>query len=83
MNGVPGRKKKPPGALVNIVWFNGQLATYCCYPIEVKVKKDRPRNVERPQNRGTRLILIFLPKAPKLLFSSATTKIRQFCFFRL
>ena len=33
MNGVPGRKTNPLEALVNIVCFNGQMATHCCYPI--------------------------------------------------
>ena len=33
-NGVPGRKINPLGALVNIVCFNGQMATHCCYPIK-------------------------------------------------
>ena len=31
--GVPGSKKNPLGALVNIVCCNGQMATHCCYPI--------------------------------------------------
>ena len=33
-NGVPGPKTNPLGALVNIVCFNGQMATHCCYPIK-------------------------------------------------
>ena len=32
--GIPGRKTNPLGALVNIVCFSNQMATYCCCPIK-------------------------------------------------
>ena len=45
LNKVPGRKTNPLGALVNIVCFNGQMATRC-YPIELKVNKAFIPNAE-------------------------------------